>query len=104
MQIFYQSNYSFNPIKIIFASNLIKFRSSMKKLLITFLIIITIIACKTEKPKDYVVFSGNILNLEKDTIKLNNIGNAFSKKLAINEDGSFLDTLRIESEIGRAHV
>ena len=97
MQIFYQSNYSFNPIKIIFASNLIKFRSSMKKLLITFLIIITIIACKTEKPKDYIVFSGNILNLEKDTIKLNNIGNTSSEKLAINEDGSFLDTLIIES-------
>ena len=97
MQIFYQSNYSFNPFKIIFASNLIKFRSSMKKLLTTFLIIITIIACKTEKPKDYIVFSGNILNLEKDTIKLNNIGNTSGEKLAINEDGSFLDTLIIES-------
>ena len=69
----------------------------MKKLLITFLTIITIIACKTEKPKDYIVFSGNILNLEKDTIKLNNIGNTSSEKLAINEDGSFLDTLIVES-------
>ncbi len=69
----------------------------MKKILITFLIIVTIIACKTEKPKDYMVLSGNIINLEKDTIKLNNIGNTFSKKLAINEDGSFLDTLSIET-------
>ena len=69
----------------------------MKKILITFLIIVTIIACKTEKPKDYMVLSGNIINLEKDTIKLNNIGNTFSEKLAINDDGSFLDTLSIES-------
>ena len=69
----------------------------MKKILITFLIIVTIIACKTEKPKDYMVLSGNIINLEKDTIKLNNIGNTFSEKLAINEDGSFLDTLSIET-------
>ena len=97
MQIFYQSNYSINPIKIIFASKLIKFRSGMKKILITFLIIVTIIACKTENPKDYMVLSGNIINLEKDTIKLNNIGNAFSEKLAINDDGSFLDTLSIET-------
>jgi len=69
----------------------------MKKILLTFLIIVTIIACKTEKPKDYMVLSGNIINLEKDTIKLNNIGNVFSKKLAINDDGSFHDTLSIES-------
>lgn len=69
----------------------------MKKVLISFIIIVSIIACKTEKPKDYMVLSGNIMNLEKDTIKLNNIGNTFSEKLAISEDGSFLDTLSLET-------
>lgn len=66
----------------------------MKKLFYA-LAIVLVVACKNEAPKDYVLISGNILNIEKDEVKIRELNGAFSKTLKLSEDGSFTDTLRI---------
>ncbi len=65
----------------------------MKKL---FLLVcaITIIACKTE-PKDYVTLSGKITDKNSDSLVIRN--RTYSKTITINADGTFKDTLKVES-------
>ncbi|WP_430409418.1 TlpA family protein disulfide reductase [Kordia sp.] len=67
----------------------------MKKLLIL-ITVLAIFSCKTEPKVDYVLLSGKIENPKSD--KINISGNDFKHEIAINEDGSFADTLRIENE------
>lgn len=66
----------------------------MKKLLIL-CIAITIIACKSE-PKDYATLSGKIENPdESKTIRIFQ-GKIYEKIIAINDDGTFKDTLKVK--------
>ena len=67
----------------------------MKKLALLALAGITIASCKTEPAKDYMIFSGKIDNLEKKEIQLR--GYDFSEKIAVNPDGTFSDTLKIDN-------
>jgi len=67
----------------------------MKKLLLC-LSAIAIIACK-EEPKDYVTFSGEITNKTSDSIVLRT--RTYSKTIAVNEDGTFSDTLKVETGV-----
>jgi len=60
------------------------------------LIALSIVACKNE-PKDYVTFSGNITDQNSDSIVIRN--KEYSKTIAVNEDGSFMDTLKVETGI-----
>ena len=64
----------------------------MKKIWIL-IAVITVISCKTETPVDYAIVSGNIANLDSEEISINSYNGATSKKIAVSEDGSFLDTL-----------
>lgn len=65
----------------------------MKRLL--FLCIgLVFVSCKNE-PKDYVSLSGKIDNSTEDKIVTIFQGKAYSKKITINDDGSFSDTLNI---------
>ena len=65
----------------------------MKKLLIVALAV-SIFSCKEEAPKDYVTLSGKITNKNGDSIFIRNRN--FNKAIALNEDGSFSDTLKVE--------
>ena len=68
----------------------------MKKILIV-LCALSIIACekKEEAPKDYVTFSGKITNQNSDSIVLRT--REYSKTIKVNEDGTFSDTLKVET-------
>jgi thiol-disulfide isomerase/thioredoxin len=66
----------------------------MKKLILV-LCALAILACEEEKPKDYVTFSGKITNKNSDEIRIYNKG--YSKTIKVNEDGTFSDTLKLES-------
>lgn len=70
----------------------------MKKTLIL-LCAISILACekKEEAPKDYVTFSGKITNPNSDSIVLRT--RDYSKTLKVKEDGTFSDTLKVETGI-----
>ncbi len=70
----------------------------MKQLLLLF-IALSIFGCKKEreKAKDYATLSGNINNKFSDSIKISN--RDFSKIISINPDGSFKDTLKLQSGI-----
>jgi len=64
----------------------------MKKILIL-IAVITVISCKTETPVDYAIVSGKIANLDKGELSINSFNGANSEKIAVTEDGSFVDTL-----------
>ncbi|NLP57532.1 TlpA disulfide reductase family protein [Lutibacter sp. B1] len=63
----------------------------MKKIILFFCVIL-MISCKNES-KDYVTLKGklNTSDIEKLTIQ----SNGFSKEIAVNDDGTFSDTLKV---------
>ena len=65
----------------------------MKKISILFLTLITLFACKEEAPKDYVTLRGKIINPTTKVITI--LGNNFKKEISVNDDGTFIDTLKI---------
>jgi len=67
----------------------------MKNLFITFITILLFIACNNEsKNKEYVSLAGTITNPQDSTISINS--RSFNKKIKINIDGTFKDTLAVE--------
>lgn len=67
----------------------------MKKLLSLFAIL-SILSCKTE-PKDYVTLSGKITNKNSDSLQIRS--RTYTKTIQVAEDGSFKDTLKLETGI-----
>lgn len=67
----------------------------MKKILIL-IAAIAMVACQEEQPKkDYVTFSGMITNPTSDSLLVEKRG--FKKVIAVKGDGTFSDTLKVES-------
>ncbi|MFV0540261.1 MAG: TlpA family protein disulfide reductase [Aestuariibaculum sp.] len=66
----------------------------MKKTLLTLLAAAAIVACK-EEPKDYVTFSGKITDKNSDSLVVRS--RTFSKTIKVNENGTFKDTLKVET-------
>jgi thiol-disulfide isomerase/thioredoxin len=64
----------------------------MKRLIIA-LVALSIFACKQEPKVDFAVISGKIENTKIKNVIITN--GDFKAKIAINEDGTFADTLRI---------
>ena len=57
--------------------------------------LLTVVACQQEQ-KDYVVFSGKITNPNSDSlIVYSRADRAFKKRIAVAEDGTFSDTLKV---------
>lgn len=67
----------------------------MKKLLLL-VSTIAIIACKQE-PKDYVTLSGKITDKNSDSVVVRS--RTFSKTIRVNTDGTFSDTLKVETGV-----
>ncbi|QIE58499.1 TlpA family protein disulfide reductase [Rasiella rasia] len=66
----------------------------MKKILLV-LSVLAVVACQEEQPKkDYVTFSGTITNPNTDSLLVEKRG--FKKVIAVNKDGSFSDTLKVD--------
>lgn len=65
-----------------------------KTLFYTISIAIILVGC--QKPKDHVELTGKITNPSSDKITITNPENGYKKEIAINEDGSFSDTLKVE--------
>lgn len=72
----------------------------MKKLIYALSIAFLITSCKDE-PKDYVTLSGKIIDKNSDSliVKLNR----YSKRISVNSDGTFSDTLKIETGTHRLY-
>lgn len=64
------------------------------KNILALIALITIFSCK-EEPKDYATLSGKITNPKEDILTVIK-GRNFEKKIVLNEDGSFSDTLKVE--------
>lgn len=66
------------------------------KKIIYLLLTLAIMSCQNE-PKDYVSISGQITDKNSDSVVIRN--RTYSKTIAVNEDGSFSDTLKVETGI-----
>ena len=67
----------------------------MKKI-VYLLVAMAIVSCKNE-PKDYVSISGTITDKNSDSVVIRS--RSFSKTIAVNEDGSFSDTLKVKTGV-----
>ncbi len=67
----------------------------MKRILIL-LCAFSILACKNEPTLDYAILSGKITNKGKGELTLNSMDRSFKKVIEVAEDGSFIDTLRVD--------
>ncbi|MFK5983168.1 MAG: TlpA disulfide reductase family protein [Flavobacteriaceae bacterium] len=64
----------------------------MKNLLLL-LVAISLFSCQEEAKPNYVLFNGTVENANANSVKI--FGNGFDKELAISENGTFADTLKI---------
>ena len=67
----------------------------MKKLL-TAILALAVLSCN-EEPKDYVTFSGSIIDKNSDSIIIRT--KTYSKTIKVNDDGTFSDTLKVKTGI-----
>ncbi|WP_299528098.1 redoxin domain-containing protein [uncultured Lutibacter sp.] len=68
----------------------------MKKIIYLLSIVLLIVSCKDE-PKDYVTLSGSITDKNSDSLIVTS--KTYHKKIDVNSDGTFSDTLKIETGI-----
>jgi thiol-disulfide isomerase/thioredoxin len=66
----------------------------MSKKFIYFIAALAIVSCKNES-KDYVTFSGEITNKISDSLVIRS--SEYSKTIKVNEDGTFSDTLQVNT-------
>lgn len=69
----------------------------MKKITLFIIAIITLVSFKSERSKDYLILSGTVKNLPNDTFELKNLTGSFKRKIKVDQDGKFSDTLNVES-------
>lgn len=67
----------------------------MKKLIYAFSIALVVLSCTEEAPKDYVTLSGTITNKNSDSLIVRS--RTYSKKINVKADGTFSDTLKVET-------
>ena len=63
------------------------------KQLLTLVIGFALLSCGNETPKDHVMLKGKIDNSKSSTLTI--MGKNYKKDIALNEDGSFQDTLKV---------
>jgi len=68
----------------------------IRKIGFLILILSIIISCKNEKQKEFASFSGKITYAHGDDITIR--GDGYSKTIKMNDDGSFKDTLHLDSK------
>ncbi|MFI1773672.1 TlpA family protein disulfide reductase [Thalassobellus citreus] len=66
----------------------------MKKQLFIFAIAFTLLACNKKQPVDYTLISGNIKNNSVNELLLGKEGIGTIKKIVVNADGTFNDTIK----------
>ena len=82
-------------ISYIFDDIFIKLNINKMKKIIYILTVLVIVSCSNE-PKDYVTLSGKITDKSSDSVVVRT--RTYSKTIAVNEDGTFSDTLKVEAE------
>ena len=70
----------------------------MKQFIYLALASLAITSCN-EKPKDYVIFTGNITNKNSDSLEINNYEAKTRKVIKVDETGTFSDTLKVKTGI-----
>jgi len=71
----------------------------MKRLVVIVAAIVLVACGKEEVKKDYVTFSGTIIDQNSDSIVISK--KDFRKVIAVNADGTFSDTLKVDTDFYR---
>jgi hypothetical protein len=71
---------------------------TMKKILALFTLA-AMLSCTDKAPKEYVTLQGKVSNFKSNTLTV--MGRIFKKDIALNEDGSFKDTLKVVIKDGK---
>jgi len=66
----------------------------MKKTILNFVLLLSLMACTTEKTVEYSLLSGKINNIDTKEIILTKVNQSSKKKIAIDQNGFFLDTIK----------
>ncbi|MDO5969874.1 TlpA disulfide reductase family protein [Flavivirga aquimarina] len=66
----------------------------MKKTILSLALVLSLMACKKETPVDYALFSAKIENLDAKEVTLVKSDQSFSKKIVIESNGTFTDTIK----------
>lgn len=70
----------------------------MKTLFYSVLLAIAFVSCRTEEKVNYAVIQGKIDHKLSNKLNVNSLMNSFRKEIKLNEDGTFIDTLHLESD------
>ena len=65
----------------------------MKKIILIPILLVLIFSCTKEESKNYVTLSGTITNNTAKNIDI--VSNGFDKRIKVNSDGTFSDTLKV---------
>ena len=68
----------------------------MKKIFLV-LTVLSLFACNDKSQSDYVTLQGTIANTDISTLTI--LGKDFKKEIAVNEDGTFNDTLKVSTGV-----
>ncbi len=63
-----------------------------------FIAVFAVISCKNEAPVDYAILSGKISNKGAGELTFNSADRTVKKVITVGDDGSFMDTLRVNTE------
>lgn len=58
-------------------------------------IVMSMVSCNTDYKNDYIILRGTISNPQSDDLRLSSLCYSTTKDISINEDGTFIDTLRV---------
>jgi thiol-disulfide isomerase/thioredoxin len=75
----------------------------MKKISTILLVFLMVVACNKEHSKDYISFSGELIN-NKDSIVTISNRQGVIKKIKINANGTFKDTLKLNIDQGEVYT
>lgn len=67
----------------------------MKKISYVLSLVLLVVSCNKDVKKEYVTFSGKIIDKNSDSLLIRS--KSFLKKINVNEDGTFSDTLKVKT-------
>lgn len=69
----------------------------MKNILFTISLFLVLISCKNEAKNEFVILKGSITNPKAKTLRVSSLTSSFKAQIAVNEDGTFIDTLKTDA-------
>ncbi|UNY98557.1 TlpA family protein disulfide reductase [Zhouia spongiae] len=70
----------------------------MKIYLYTCALVFILASCVKEQRNDFIILQGKVLNKKSNTLRLSSLCYSYSHDIPLNEDGTFVDTIRTKAD------